>query len=1249
MTTMELLQRAKAAKSAAATASSEQKDMALRSMADALIANTAAILAANAEDMAAAKGTVSDVMLDRLALTESRIAGMAQGVREVADLPDPDPVTLLPKISAQVNGENKAFINGYAGNLFKPNDNMTKAEACTIFARILLGTQEIPSGYTTRFTDVKESDWFYNAIAYLDTMGYFFTTEGDTYNPNAKITRAEFVELAYFASELAAGEGMTFSDVDESNKYYDAIMAAAASGLVNGYGDGTFGPEKTITRAEVVTVINRLVSLIANEKTVSKDNLEVKFSDIDGHWAEYQILLASNDNVKSYYYYNLDRTCLQETKQEIFFENDYLKVTMSKKDATVTSIVNKMAGTEINAKSSTPWFAWLINGSGATVTPKSVAIEDGLLAITFKNGVKASLIVESKENYFTVTLNSNIPASEQGIVICNLAIDAPWALDDENAFGLSALPMTTWLNSSYMQGGVNKAVRGTTHTYLGVPTIGAKIGFAFSRMTEHRDHLKAIQDAIDPNEGLTSKHGGAYALDHTDIYHDYVILSSGLTPETAKETAATAHKYNVGQIDMHQGGSTFIQASFNFVCARNEAEKNSGTFITADVFKERIADVVRAEGVQLGLHTYSSLVPTSATTILKDPKWQRQIAYISDYTVRGDLSRFRTNIKTNEDASGFKVGQGNIPWTGPYTKYILIDEEIILVQQGTSSGFLNVKRGQCGTTPAKHADGAEIRQLLCHYGMFQPIPLSELFYYVAEQTAKAYNEGGFEMIYLDGLESFAKAHFLDTRTLYYVYGEFVRTVVSNCDVDPIIEYSAGTPTYLWNARARGGAVDHANRAYKNHKTGHIKSQSNFHNYFYTATVGWFAYCPDRSSQYHDTTVRTIYRDDLDHMGSLALAHDFSTVCQPWSVATMNEKTRLPDNFMYYGMYSRLREGQYFSPEVKQAILNGKYEYKVFQRDDGTWAFKEMKYFKNKVYDASLPAFTSAKATNPFEAQTPFVRIEQRFSTEGKADDAVLLKEFDETKPVTSYVAKHTIPQTNISGKIALKLRVHGNGSKTDAILITLRGVVTSETGRNDYFIPLNFEGWRDIILIEANNDDYPGFSFSGIATGGTNYETYRATTNMGAVNVVQVTTTGSCAGVMIDDLYAYTPADAPVKNPSITIGGSTLTFNVELHSGDFVEYYPEFNKAYHNYYTPIYNEEGKWTSSEAHVEEIEFTGSVTVPAGDFTYTYGCEPTTELITRAHTVIGVSGAVIENPADWVAPEIDMPKDIDKPALY
>lgn len=85
----EMLKAAKAAKREIVKLTTEQKNAALEAMADALLAQEAEILAANAQDMDAAKGTVSDVMLDRLKLTFQRIAGMAQGIREVAALPDP--------------------------------------------------------------------------------------------------------------------------------------------------------------------------------------------------------------------------------------------------------------------------------------------------------------------------------------------------------------------------------------------------------------------------------------------------------------------------------------------------------------------------------------------------------------------------------------------------------------------------------------------------------------------------------------------------------------------------------------------------------------------------------------------------------------------------------------------------------------------------------------------------------------------------------------------------------------------------------------------------------------------------------------------------------------------------------------------------------------------------------------------------------------------------------------------------------
>ena len=86
---IEMLKNAKAAKATVSLLSTEQKNAALLAMADALVANQDTILAANAQDLAAAEGTVPQVMLDRLLLNADRIAGMAQGIRDVAKLPDP--------------------------------------------------------------------------------------------------------------------------------------------------------------------------------------------------------------------------------------------------------------------------------------------------------------------------------------------------------------------------------------------------------------------------------------------------------------------------------------------------------------------------------------------------------------------------------------------------------------------------------------------------------------------------------------------------------------------------------------------------------------------------------------------------------------------------------------------------------------------------------------------------------------------------------------------------------------------------------------------------------------------------------------------------------------------------------------------------------------------------------------------------------------------------------------------------------
>ena len=130
MTTMELLEQARGAKTAMALADSEQKNRALLAMAGALERHQGDILAANEQDLAAARGTISEVMMDRLALTPDRIAGMAQGIREVAALPDP--VGAVLNRVERPNGlviENTAVPMGVIAIIYESRPNVTSDAA----------------------------------------------------------------------------------------------------------------------------------------------------------------------------------------------------------------------------------------------------------------------------------------------------------------------------------------------------------------------------------------------------------------------------------------------------------------------------------------------------------------------------------------------------------------------------------------------------------------------------------------------------------------------------------------------------------------------------------------------------------------------------------------------------------------------------------------------------------------------------------------------------------------------------------------------------------------------------------------------------------------------------------------------------------------------------------------------------------------------------------------------------------------
>lgn len=152
-----------------------------------------------------------------------------------------------------------AYIVGYEDGTIRPNGHITRAEAATVFFRLLTDKAR-DANLTDRspYPDVSAGAWYNKAIATLSRMGILSGYEDGSFRPNATVTRAEFAAMAARFDTEAKPVDTPFTDLTGCWAA-DEIAKAYGKGWVNGYGDNTFRPNGPITRAEAVTLINRVL------------------------------------------------------------------------------------------------------------------------------------------------------------------------------------------------------------------------------------------------------------------------------------------------------------------------------------------------------------------------------------------------------------------------------------------------------------------------------------------------------------------------------------------------------------------------------------------------------------------------------------------------------------------------------------------------------------------------------------------------------------------------------------------------------------------------------------------------------------------------------------------------------------------------------------------------------------------------------------------------------------------------------
>ena len=197
-------------------------------------------------------------------------------------------------------GDHYAYVMGYPDGTVRPNGSITRAEVSVILFR-LLSDETRDEYFTTEssFTDVKAGAWYNNSIATLEKAGVIVdTAKGGAFRPNEAITRAELAAMLAQFSDAKPVKGVKFSDVSAEHWAYEAIAIAAKMGWIEGYPDGTFRPDATITRAEMMTLVNRALERVpSDEDHLLSKRVMLTFPDCkSGDWFYIAVQEATNSH-----------------------------------------------------------------------------------------------------------------------------------------------------------------------------------------------------------------------------------------------------------------------------------------------------------------------------------------------------------------------------------------------------------------------------------------------------------------------------------------------------------------------------------------------------------------------------------------------------------------------------------------------------------------------------------------------------------------------------------------------------------------------------------------------------------------------------------------------------------------------------------------------------------------------------------------------------------------------------------------
>ncbi len=667
--------------------------------------------------------------------------------------------------------------------------------------------------------------------------------------------------------------------------------------------------------------------------------------------------------------------------------------------------------------------------------------------------------------------------------------------------------------------------------------------------------------------------GGPWALDADINRGSYLFNFDGMTEESVEQWIDLAQSLGLNQIDFH-GGS-----SFRF----GDCEPNPKIFPDGKKSFKKIIDRLHEAGISAGLHTYAFFIDKKCPWVT--PKPDPRLAKDAVFTLASDIPADATAIPVVESTQSMSA------ITGFFVRNsvtLQIDDELITykaIQKEPPYAFTDCTRGAYGTTMSPHSAQSKVHHLKECFGLFVPDGDSSLLAEVASKSAEMFNECGFDMIYLDALDG---EDILGGGENGWHYGsKFAFELFSRLKKSPLLEMSA-FHHHLWYIRSRMGAWDHPTRGHKTFIDIHCAANREIDKMFLPTQLGWWAIKTWSGIQGEPT-----FSDDIEYLCGKALANGSGI-----SIMGINPENR--NKPIYHRLagiiknYETLRRSHYFGEEIQKKLRVPGDEFTLQQDEKNQWRLHPATYDRHKA-EGSNPGSLTWNVTNLHPAQPLKLRLEaltaalpyqatdsiiladfsqsvsfeDRSSADGVSFDisssteqilfekstgklTALNKKLDDPKAAWLQARLSFNPPLDLRHHQALGVWIYGDGNG-EILNFQMRSPEHLVSGLGERYILVDFTGWKYFELLEMESDRYAQYRWPY----GNAYSIYRENVKFEQVESLSIWCTNiprhQSIACYIAPVKALPHVSSTMKNPSISIGGKTITFPVIMETGQYLE------------------------------------------------------------------------------------------------